>query len=507
MRFLSGTGALRRRLGLALLLGLMALPVAAQTSGPITIQSLFLNQSGNAHHGNYLEATAGLVYTDNVDLTPGGSGDGIALIGLVGNTERINAPRFDYHLDSDLVVAKYFKSEFQTQPYGYLDAFGEFKIDPGTLSWTGRETYSQVLINPMSPGTPDNLESINYLTTGPKLTLTPTLRTTVVLDGIYSIVDSNSNSPDFVNINNHRLGADLRVDRAFTNTFSAYLTGSYSKVQFSDTTENTDFNLAQGLAGFRWVNARTVLDVAGGYNQAHLEGTPPANPYPVPHGALLGATPIMDAVTAPAAAATSSNTQNLSGSAWQASLSRVISPTDRVSIHATQAVTDAANLFRLNLSQPVPGNGQSQLATSSPLTHREYGGTWTYDTGRTVFTLNALYYSDHYSQTPESDHDARQVNALVARQLNLSLNWEIGVLYEHDNFVTNTQHTWNGITSLRWRVGPKIGLRFFYAYASLAPNGYTNNQIGVIASYALTTAAKTADAIMQPTAPTSQPYY
>ena len=291
MRFLSGTGGLGRRLGLALLLGLLALPVAAQTAGPISIQSLFLNQSGNAHHGNYLEADAGLLYNDNVYLTPGGSGDGIALIGLVGNTERTNAPRFDYHLDSDLVVAKYFKSEFQTQPYGYLDAFGEFKIDPGTLSWTGRESYSQVLINPTSPGTPNNLESINYLTTGPKLTLTPTLRTTVVLDGSYSIVDSNSNSPDYVNINNHRYGADLRIDRAFTNTFSAYLTGSYSKVQFSDTTENTDFDLWQGLAGFRWVNARTVLDIAGGYNKAHLEGAP-ANPYPVPHGALLDATPI-----------------------------------------------------------------------------------------------------------------------------------------------------------------------------------------------------------------------
>jgi hypothetical protein len=506
MRLLSVTGALGRRLGLALLLGLLALPVAAQTAGPISIQSLFLNQSGNAHHGNYLEADAGLLYNDNVSLTPGGSGDGIALIGLVGNTERINAPRFDYHLDSDLVVAKYFKSEFQTQPYGYLDAFGEFKIDPGTLSWTGRESYSQVLINPTTPGTPNNLESINYLTTGPKLTLTPTLRTTIVLDGSYSIVDSNSNSPDYVNINNHRWGADLRIDRAFTNTFSAYLTGSYSKVQFSDTTENTDFDLWQGLAGFRWVNARTVLDIAGGYNKAHLEGAP-ANPYPVPHGALLDPTPILDAVIAPAAAATSSNTQNPGGSTWQASLSRLISPNDRVSIHALKTVTDSANLFRLNLDQPVPGNGQTQLATSSPLTHKEYGGTWTYDTGRTAFTLNALYYSDHYSQTPGSDHDSRQLNALVARQLNLALNWEIGLLYQHDNFITVTQHTWSGITSLRWRLGPKIGLRFFYAYTSLSPNGYTNNQIGVIASYALSTAAKTADAIMQPTAPTSQPYY
>ena len=501
MRHLSGTGRLRRRLGLGIPLLWLALPVAAQISGgPITIQSLFLNQS--SHRGDYLEADAGLLYDDNVTLTPGGSGDGIALIGLVGDTERVNAPRFDYHLDSDIVLAKYFKSEYQTQPYGYLDAFGEFKIDPGTLSWIGRETYTQTLINPSAPGTPDNLESINYVTTGPRLTLKPTLRTTIVINGTYSYVDSNSKSPDYVNINNHRLGGDLRIERAFTNTFTTYLTGSYSKVQYTDTTDNTDFNYAQGLAGFRFGNARTVFDVAGGYNRANLEGSPPAAAsYPGAHAFLTGAIP--EATT------TTSNTQNQNpgGSTWQASLSRLISPTMRVSIHALKVVTDAANLFRLNLDQPVPGNQQNQIANGGPLTHREYGGTWTYDTGRTSISLNGLYYSDHYSQTPESDHDARQVNAFAARQLGPTLNWDLGVLYEHDNYTTNTQHTWNAITSLRWRVGPKIGLRFFYTHSLLSPNGYTDNQAGVIASYALSAAAKTPDANMKPTAPGSQPYF
>ncbi len=330
------------------------------------------------------------MYDDNVNLTPGGSGSGVALLGLVGDTSRVDAPRFDYHLDSDLVVAKYFNSAYSTQPYGYLDGFGEFKIVPGTLSWTARDTYSQVLINQASPGTPDNLESINYISTGPRLTLRPTLRTTIVVDGTYSYVATNSKSPDYVNIDNHQLGGDLRIDRAFTNTFSAYLTGNYAKVQFSDTTVNQDFNLVQGLLGVRFGDARTGLDLAGGYNQAHLEGAPPGTQYPVPHGALVGLPSFDEAATTttPPTSTTPSNTQNPSGTTWQASLSRLISPTQRLSLHALQQVTDAANLFRLNLSQPVPGGQQSQLATGQPLTHREYGGTWRYDTGRTALTLN-----------------------------------------------------------------------------------------------------------------------
>ena len=511
MRLLSGTWTRARRLGFGVLLTLIALPAAAQSNGPFTIQSLFLNQSGNSHRGNYLEADAGLLYDDNVNLTPGGSGSGVALLGLVGDTSRVDAPRFDYHLDSDLVVAKYFNSAYSTQPYGYLDGFGEFKIVPGTLSWTARDTYSQVLINQGSPGTPDNLESINYISTGPRLTLRPTLRTTIVVDGTYSYVASNSKSPDYVNIDNHQLGGNLRIDRAFTNTFSAYLTGNYAKVQFSDTTVNQDFNLVQGLLGVRFGDARTALDLAGGYNQAHLEGAPPGTQYPVPHGALVGLPPFDEAATTttPPTSTTPSNTQNPSGTTWQA---ESVAP-DLADPAPVTSCLAAGNGCREPVSaEPQPsrsratGSRNSRRDNHSPIVSMAAPGGMTAAARRSPSM--ALYYSDHYSQTPESDHDARQLNALISRQLNVSFNWELGVLYQHDNYIAYTQHTWNAITSLRWQVGPKIGLRFFYTHSDVgSPNGYSDNQVGVIASYALSAAAKATDAIMQPTAPTSQPYF
>jgi hypothetical protein len=179
-----------------------------------------------------------------------------------------------------------------------------------------------------------------------------------------------------------------------------------------------------------------------------------------------------------------------------------------VSVHALNQVTDAANLFRLNLDQPVPGNSQNQLATGQPFTHREYGASWRYDNGRTSLDINAIDYSDHYQLTPNSNVTAKQANALVGRHLSASLNWDLGLTYEHDTYgFGSTSHTINAITSLRWRVGPRVGLRFLYAHSSQSPNGYQDNQIGVTASYALTTAAKAADSqLLQPIAPASQPY-
>ena len=216
-----GTGPLARghRL-IGFLLALAALPAAAQI-GPLTSQSLFFDQASNAHRGNYLEADTGLIYTDNVTRVQNGSGDTLALLGLVADTSR-QGPRVDYRLASDIALVKYLRSSYQTQPFGYLDGTGDFWIVPGFFSWTGRETYTQTIIDPFAPVTPDNLEAINYVTTGPRFTLRPTLRTTVTLNGTYSYMNSSSKSPAYVNIDNHRYGGDVTLSHAFSNTSSAW---------------------------------------------------------------------------------------------------------------------------------------------------------------------------------------------------------------------------------------------------------------------------------------------
>src|SRR5215469_15788748 len=62
------------RTAFALSLALAALPAAAQLSGPLTGNTLFFNQASNAHTGNYLAVTAGLLYTSNAQYTTNGSG-------------------------------------------------------------------------------------------------------------------------------------------------------------------------------------------------------------------------------------------------------------------------------------------------------------------------------------------------------------------------------------------------------------------------------------------------
>jgi hypothetical protein len=489
-------------LAVAILLCLASLPAGAQVSGPITTQSLFFDQGSGAHHGDYLEAQAGFIYTDNVNLEPNGPGDELAMIGLVGNTERQGAPRFDYHLDSDLLLVKYFGSQYQTQPLGYLDGTADFKIFPGTLSWIARDSFSQASINQIGPPTPDNLESINYVTTGPQLLLKPTLQTTITLTGDYSNVYSSSKSPEYVNINSNRFGGDLRLDHAFSNILTAYITGTYQKVRFQDTDINTDFEYRQGDVGFKINTERTVLDASIGYTLAHLDAVPPP-PFPPPriHGYAFFP---MASDVAPAATTSSQNDESPSGVDWHVDLSRLISPRQRLSIHALRQVTDAANLFRLNLDQPVPGNQSQQLATGQPFTYTEFGGNWTYDTGRTRFMVGAIDFTNRYALTPQTNHDGKQLNAFATRKLNESLLLETGASFEHDNYSALSQNTWTVLASLRWHVGPRVSVRFIYAHSTLT-NSYSENQVGITAAYALTRGAQAPDELLQPVSGASQP--
>ena len=264
----------RYRGALGLWLTLAALPAAAQVA-PLTYQSLFFDQASNAHSGNYLAADAGLFYTDNASFGANGSGDTLAELGLVGNTAE-EGPRLSYHLVSDIAVVKYLHGSFPTEPTGYLDGRADLKIVPGFFSWIARETYTQLQIDPFTPVTPDNLENVNYLTTGPRFTLRPTLRTTVVLEGVYSYIDSKapSGSPEFVDISNHRYGGDLKIERALTSTASTYIKGSYEKVDFVDQLNNNNFTVAKGVAGYHLVDGRTDLDISGGYTRVRAFDVP-----------------------------------------------------------------------------------------------------------------------------------------------------------------------------------------------------------------------------------------
>jgi hypothetical protein len=474
--------------GLALAVALAAAPASAQV-GPLTNQALFFNQASH-QAGNYVDAQAGLIYTDNVDLTPNGSSDTLALLGLVADTSH-QGPRLDYRLASDISLVKYLKGAFETRPYGYLDGSLDFKIVPGFFSWTARDTYVDAVIFPSQPATPDNLEGINLASTGPRFVLRPTLRTTITLDGIYSVMNSSSQSPSYVNIDNTRYAGALNIIEALSNTSSVNVGGDYQKVDFKDETINTNFKQADVSAGYSLVNSRTILNISAGYTKLRI------GPQTILVTTVGGESRLETIDETP------------SGATYKFELSRVISPAQRVSFNAFQQFADAANLFRFNLDQPVVTTLPFRLATGEPFTDRQFGLDYRFQASRTALDLALAYIKELYEVNPSNNRDVKLASAFVVRQLSPVLHWDIGIAYEHQEFSTSsTKDEVNVITTLRWQLGERFALRFIYAHASLNPHGYQENQAGITVSYALvgTPQAVTSPAMLLPTSPMSSQY-
>jgi len=435
---------------ICLVLSLAAYPATAQT-GPLINQNSYFSRAAGAHQGNYLEADGGFVFTDNVTRTPNGPSDTLALLGLVGDIARTGT-RLNYSLVSDIYYVDYLHSTFQSQPFGFLNGTAEAWITPGFFSWTAQETFAQTLLNPLAPVTAENLESFNYLSTGPRFTLRPTLRTTLVVDATYSYLASSSKSPSYVNIDNHRYAVVATLKQAFTNTSSGYVTGGGQKVDFTDQVTNTNFTQRELLAGYKLSDARTELDLAGGYSWLHV------------------------------------GTQTPNGYIGRFRLVRQISPAQRISLHASQVVTDAPNLFRLSIDQPVISNIPYSFTTSQPFTDRQLGANWELEGSRTDLQLGYLSIRDRYELTPSSNRNLQITSVFLTRRIGPTLKFDIGGELLRQQYTTGgSSDTVYASTDLRWQLGRRLALRFLYGYSKqtpTTPNGYTENQVGVIASYA-----------------------
>ena len=474
----------RYRGAFGLWLALAAVPAAAQLS-PLSSQTFFYQQAGGPQSGDYLAANGGVIYTNNAARTANGSNDTLLMVGLSG-ADAHEGSRLDYHLSSNLALVKYLSSTFPTRPTGYLDGLAALKLVPGFFSWIVRETYSQLQINPYAPVTPENLVSLNYITTGPRFTMRPTLRTSVRLDVLYSYLSTSSPSPQYTSFDNHRYGGDLRIDRAFSEAASLYVKGHYEKAEFKDQTDNHNYSLAEGFLGYKLVDGRTVLDVSGGYSEVRIYD-------------------VLSSVESAAGERETLQTQTFHDPTWSVDISRLVTPTQRVALIASQLFADAASAFRLGFDQAVPTVAPPLLATADVFKQTLIGLDWRIQAPRTSLDIGLAQYKQRYllATATAANTDFKSANALLTRELSPVLKWDVGVQLQRQNqvgaqpggVVGQSAKIWGALTDLHWQVGERLTLRFIYAHS--AQSGvYADNQVGVIASWALIAAQ----------APAAQPF-
>jgi hypothetical protein len=464
----------RYRGALALWLTVVTVPATAQVS-LVTGQSL-MSQTPNAYPGDHLAADGGLIYTDNVQRSQSGASQTLLLLGLSGDLSH-EGTRLDYRLASNLALLKYLGGAYPTQPSGYLDGAVYLKIVPSFFTWLARETYSQVQIDPYLPLTPENLENLNYLTTGPRFTMRPTLRTSVTLDALYSYLITSSSSPQYVNFDNHRYEGNLNIERAFSEAARLYIKANYAKIDFKDQVDNNNYAVGSASGGYRLSNGRTELDVSGGYSRVHVYDV-------LVEGAGAGSRETRE-------------TQTFESPIWRLDVSRLITPSQRLALIAAQEYTDPAAVFRLGFDSAVPLFAPQRTAVAEAFRQRSLGLNWALQGSRTSLVVSLAGYQERYVLSTVNDRNIKIANVLLSRQLSPVLSWDIAVSYQDlqqvgapssaggtQAVVGQSSKTVGAMTGLRWQVGERLALSFLYAH-STQQDVYRDNQIGVTASWAL----------------------
>ena len=113
----------------------------------------------------------GLTETDNIyrtDASHVSDAIGLAIADLAfdEDTRLIQAKA-----ESDLAFLEFQNDDYPSELVGNFYGTGRLSFAPDRFSWVLQENFGQQQITPGAPTTPSNLENINFVSTGPDLTV------------------------------------------------------------------------------------------------------------------------------------------------------------------------------------------------------------------------------------------------------------------------------------------------------------------------------------------------
>ena len=195
---------------------------------------------------------AGVGETDNVTLAPTDKISQTIATVDADFTVHQRSRLFDVNAVGNFSDLDYLQGAYGNEFLGRLDGVADAAIVPGRLVWVLRDDFGQSAVDPYTPVTPGNIESINYLTTGPDLKLRFGGIDFVEISARYARAQYQT-SP----FNSNRLLASIALGREVSAGGSISLNANTERVMFDNTVLNTDFERSSGFGRYEIQGART----------------------------------------------------------------------------------------------------------------------------------------------------------------------------------------------------------------------------------------------------------
>ncbi|MGH8202852.1 MAG: hypothetical protein ACREVO_21215 [Steroidobacteraceae bacterium] len=243
------------------------LPGTAVPGAAVPFEGLTGLTSLPAEYTNY-DVSAGLGESDNINLSA-----------THPKSQTLSAVNgfFDFirsgsHLDLNAVgnfsETDYLEGAYSNQVLGRFDGLADLTLWEHHFKWLVRDDYGDQQIDILQSLTPTNLGRINVFSTGPELTLNPTLTTFVQMQGLYSR-NTWQDEPFSGNTETGTVTAGHQISPASTVS----VVGQVQEERFDNTSVNVDYQVREYYGRYAFSNSRTRVDFQGGVAQANDTGS------------------------------------------------------------------------------------------------------------------------------------------------------------------------------------------------------------------------------------------
>src|SRR5688572_19419703 len=219
--------------------------------------------AGELSYGAYV----GMGHTDNIErVNDDKQAETIASIGAQLSLEH-ESRRLTSSITSRLEYRDYLDNTFDSEVIGNLVGNALFDIVEERLTWTIEDTFGQSTVNQFAPVTPGNRENVNYLSTGPDLTLPFLTRNSFIVRGRLADVNYESS-----NLGNQRIRGELALKRDLSEASNASINATSEQVDFEDDAQFIDYDRNEGFLNYNANTARTNFSIDGGITEIRSQG-------------------------------------------------------------------------------------------------------------------------------------------------------------------------------------------------------------------------------------------
>lgn len=352
-------------------IGLFALGAHARAQAQSASQSAFMSPYGSSPPGEtgYIDALAGLAYTDNALLTSGAGrkSDGIAALGIATDYSRVGM--LSINMLGNVERLQYLNNTYPGSFYGQFNGSALYGKSTDPLQWQLQDSFGEAMTDPFAAPNPLSLQTINEVATGPRVNLHFGLTDRLTLSGQYART-TYQRSP----LDSQTFQGGLDLSHALSGASYLAFQGSFSRTEYANLAALqqfsigtvSDFDLWSGAAVFSSDYVRTSVLLRAGYNMIDFG-----------HGIRKSA-PL-----------------------YQLRVSRQISPFSTVffnveSTYSMNGTSLGSTNAQIGLQTGALLN--PSLAVAEPYNDQTGSLGWTFQRARTTFSLTGTARQTHYTQ-------------------------------------------------------------------------------------------------------------